>query len=68
MAALKQRKIDGERRVFRDKRTDQHVSMSTEKPTFVVSFIYMCAIIWPPAPFKSCCLARNLKEVTRAWV
>ena len=24
-------------------------------------------IIWPPAPFKSCYLASNLKEVARAW-
>ena len=30
------------------------------------SFIYMCAIIWPPAPLKSCYLARHLKEVARA--
>ncbi len=24
-------------------------------------------VTWPPAPFKSCYLARNLKEVARAW-
>ena len=23
----------------------------------------MCDIIWPPAPFKICYLARNLKEL-----
>ena len=41
----------------------------TEKPTFVLSFIFMtlCDILWPPAPLKSCYLARNLKEVARAW-
>ena len=47
-----------------------HVSIThvcTEKPTFVLSFIYMCAIIWPPAPLKICYLARHLKEVARAW-
>ena len=27
----------------------------------------MCDIIWPPAPFQSCYLARNLNEVARAW-
>ena len=27
----------------------------------------MSDIIWPPAPLKSCYLARNLKEVARAW-
>ena len=46
-----------------------HVSIThvcTEKPTFVLSFIYMCAIIWPPAPLKICYLARHLKEVARA--
>ncbi len=45
-----------------------HVSIKhcTDKPTFVLSFIYMCDIIWPPAPFQSCYLARNLKEVARA--
>ena len=31
-----------------------------------LSFIYMCDIIWPSAPFKSCYLARNLKQVARA--
>ena len=39
----------------------------SEKHTFLLSFIYTCAIIWPPAPFESCYLARNLKEVARAW-
>ena len=39
----------------------------SEKPTFLLSFIYTCDIIWPPAPFESCYLARNLKEVARAW-
>ena len=43
------------------------VGLCTEKPTFVLSFIYMCAIIWPPAPLKMCYLARHLKEVARAW-
>ena len=46
-----------------------HVSIThfcTEKPTFVLSFIYMFDIIWPPAPFTSCYLARSLKEVARA--
>ena len=45
-----------------------HVSIKhcTDKPTFVLPFIYMCDIIWPPAPFQSCYLARNLKEVARA--
>ena len=38
----------------------------SEKPTFLLSFIYTCDIIWPPAPFESCYLARNLKEVARA--
>ena len=33
---------------------------------FVLSFSYMCDIILPPAPFKSCYLARNLKEVAHA--
>ena len=48
----------------------RHVSIThlcTEKPTFVLSFSYMCDIIWPSAPLKSCYLARNLKEVARAW-
>ena len=48
-----------------------HVSIThvcTENPTFVLSFIYMCDIIWPPAPFKSCYLARYLKEVARACI
>ena len=48
----------------------RHVSIThlcTEKPIFVWSFIYMYDIIWPPAPFKSCYLARHLKEVARAW-
>ena len=27
----------------------------------------MCDIIWPPAPFKLCYLARNPKEVAQAW-
>ena len=43
-----------------------HVSFTclcAEKPTFVLSFIYMCDIIWPPAPLKSCYLARNLKKL-----
>ena len=47
-----------------------HVSIThvcSEKPTFALSFIYMCAIIWPPAPLKICYLARHLKEVARAW-
>ena len=47
-----------------------HVSITylcTEEPTFVLSFIYMWDIMWPPAPFPSCYLARNLKEVARAW-
>ena len=38
----------------------------SEKRTFLLSFIYTCDIIWPPAPFESCYLARNLKEVARA--
>ena len=38
----------------------------SEKPTFLLSFIYPCDIIWPPAPFESCYLARNLEEVARA--
>ena len=38
----------------------------SEKATFLLSFIYTCDIIWPPAPFESCYLARNLKEVARA--
>ena len=28
----------------------------------------MCAIIWHPAPLKSCYLARHLKEVARACI
>ena len=40
----------------------------SEKATFLLSFIYTCDIIWPPAPFESCYLARNLKEVARAWL
>ena len=47
-----------------------HVSIThvcSEKTTFALSFIYMCAIIWPPAPLKICYLARHLKEVARAW-
>ena len=43
-----------------------HVSIThlcTENPTFVLSFIYMCDIIWAPAPLKICYLARNLKEL-----
>ena len=39
----------------------------SEKATFLLSFIYTCDIIWPPAPFESCYQARNLKEVARAW-
>ena len=35
-------------------------------PTCVLSLIYMCDMTWPPAPLKSCYLARNLKEVARA--
>ena len=38
----------------------------SEKATFLLSFIYTCDIIWPPAPFESCYLARNMKEVARA--
>ena len=38
----------------------------SEKATFLLSFIYTCDIIWPPAPFESCYQARNLKEVARA--
>ena len=38
----------------------------SEKPTFLCSFISTCEIIWPPAPFRSCYLARNMKEVARA--
>ena len=37
-----------------------------KKTTFILSFIYTCGIIWPPAPLKSCYLARHLKEVARA--
>ena len=40
-----------------------HIKICTENPTFVLSFIYMCDIISPPAPFKICYLARNLKEL-----
>ena len=43
-----------------------HVSIThscTENRTFVFSFICMCDIIWPPAPFKICYLARTLKEL-----
>ena len=39
----------------------------SENPTFLLSFIYTFDIIWPPAPVESCYLARNLKEVARAW-
>ena len=33
-----------------------------------VSALYpsVTCVTWPPAPFKSCYLARNLKEVARA--
>ena len=43
-----------------------HVSIThvcTKKPTFVLSFIYVCAFIWPPAPLKRCYQARHLKEM-----
>ena len=39
----------------------------TQRPTFVLSFFFKCDILWPPAPLKSCYLARNLEEVARAW-
>ena len=29
----------------------------SEKTTFLLSFIYTCDIIWPPAPFESCLAA-----------
>ena len=32
----------------------------------MLSSINTCDIIWPPDPFESCYLARNLKEVARA--
>ena len=30
---------------------------------FILHLVYMCDIIWPPAPFKICYLARNMKEL-----